>query len=361
MLRRGNDVALEHGVQLFLRNVAPLAPVVLIQLVEVRRLLFSELRIGVDFIYRHLADALLVGGGKAFLLLAALVRPNPGQPLLLPPRPEPLHQLIDGLLSPVNLRLGGYRASELPRVLRQQVRGALYQRLAKQGVPLGDRGDTRRLQPGDILVDGGLHHLLVGPDVLRADSRGPLYGRRLERPLIHRVAHRHLHPGIEGGLEHLSPVLVDLRRLEVAGLFPEGDAGPLRHGAKRLLLRVIVQSGLDLTHKPVKVRVRLLSHALGKTEFSRVHDAFFRVVHVSGQALHELIVRLHRTCGVPLVLAALHDLSGLLNRLSKPAPGPGNLYARRGTIDVVLPISLREAVILYLRSVSFHTGHLHVL
>ena len=268
---------------------------------------------------------------------------------------------FDSLLPPVNLRLGGYRGPELLCVHRRQVGGALDQRLPQQGVILGDGGDTRRLQAGDILVDGGLHNLLVGPDVLRADGCGSLDGGRLKRALVHGVAHGHLHSGVEGVLEHLPPVLADLRRLEVAGLSPEGDAGPLRHSAERLLLLIIVQSGLDLAHKPVKVRVCLLCHALGKTELPGVHDTGVGIIHVSGQALHELIIRFHRTCGVPLVLAALHDLPGLLERLAQPAPRPGDVHSRCGSIDEVLSVGMREAVIFYLRSVSFHTGHLHVL
>ena len=41
--------------------------------------------------------------------------------------------------------------------------------------------------------------------------------------------------------------------------------------------------------------------------------------------------------------------------------GPGNVHARRGAIDVIAPERRRRRRLVYLMSVSFHTGHLHVL
>ena len=147
----------------------------------------------------------------------------------------------------------------------------------------------------------------------------------------------------------------------MAGLLPERDAGPLRHGAEGLLLRVIVQSALDLAHEPVKVRVRLLCHALGQAELPGVHDTHVGIIHVGGHALHELVVRLHGAGGVPLVLSTLADLREPANLFACARQCPGDRHARRGAVDKVLPVRLREAAVVYLRSVSFHCGHLHVL
>ena len=58
--------------------------------------------------------------------------------------------------------------------------------------------------------------------------------------------------------------------------------------------------------------------------------------------------------GVPLVLLAFADLRETANLFACPHYGPGNLYARRGAIDIIVPERRGGRRLVYLVPIPLH-------